>query len=522
VNLAELLAAQAAASPRAPAIIDVCRGRTRAITFAELELAAAQASSLLYESGLRPGDAVLVFQPMSIELYIALAAIFRMGLVAMFLDPRAGHEHIEQCCALWTPRALIASPKAHLLRFTSRALRQIPIQFSVGMPLPWAASFSRLRKCKPKEPLARDEDLPALVTFTSGSTGRPKAALRTHHFLLNQQQVLEQSLQLKAGEVDLTTLPTFALANLASGVTTVIPAVDPLRAKGAGLAMLVAQMKAHGVNRLGAAPAFLERLADYCLAQTELLSGVGKVFTGGGPVFPSTLEKMSLAAPNAVSTAVYGCTEAEPIALLRRGDISQQDRAAMTAGAGLLAGKTERALQVRIIPDRNSPMTNSLTATEFEAGCLKAGEAGEIVVSGAHVLRSYLNGSDNAGNSIHAGDTAWHRTGDAGYLDRQSRLWLLGRCCARVDDQYGTIYPLQVEVIVRQRARDCRATLISSRGQRILVAERENLPDWKDLEEAFQRCHLDRLHTVPRLPFDKRHRSKIDYSALKEMAASFR
>ena len=66
----------------------------------------------------------------------------------------------------------------------------------------------------------------ALITFTSGSTGAAKAAVRTHGFLLAQHAVLARDLELQAGEVDLTTLPIFVLANLASGVCSVIPDVD--------------------------------------------------------------------------------------------------------------------------------------------------------------------------------------------------------------------------------------------------------------------------------------------------------
>jgi hypothetical protein len=54
--------------------------------------------------------------------------------VAIFLDPGAGRKHIESCCAMHPPTALIGSPKAHWLRFISPALRRIPVKFSTGKP----------------------------------------------------------------------------------------------------------------------------------------------------------------------------------------------------------------------------------------------------------------------------------------------------------------------------------------------------------------------------------------------------
>src|SRR5262249_16375838 len=171
----------------------------------------------------------LVFAPMSADLYVALLALFRLGAAALFLDPSAGKAHLEQCCARWPPDAMLAVPKAHLLRFVSPPLRKIPLKIAVSGWVPatrrWLDVQTAPRDRDAREASIRPDD-PALVTFTSGSTGVPKAAVRTHAFLLAQHQVLAKRIELEAGEVDLATLPIFVLANLASGVTTVIPDVD--------------------------------------------------------------------------------------------------------------------------------------------------------------------------------------------------------------------------------------------------------------------------------------------------------
>ena len=127
MNLAHTLRAEAQAHPDAPAIVE----KGHITSFAELEKRSCHVARLLVESGLQPGDAVLVFYPMSAELYVCLLALFRLRLVAMFLDPSAGREHIERCCALHRPGAFIGSAKAHLLRIVSPALRQIPRKFVI-------------------------------------------------------------------------------------------------------------------------------------------------------------------------------------------------------------------------------------------------------------------------------------------------------------------------------------------------------------------------------------------------------
>src|SRR5262249_54887457 len=156
-----------------------------------------------------------------------LIALFRLGLVAMVVDPSAGMAHIEQCCALTPPHAFIGSAKAHLLRLASPALRRIPRKFVIGGALPGAVPWSRADTLAPHDEVHdAGPAAPALLTFTSGSTGLPKAALRSHGFLLAQHRVLEHTFPAAPGSVSLTTLPIFVLADLASGVTSLIAAGD--------------------------------------------------------------------------------------------------------------------------------------------------------------------------------------------------------------------------------------------------------------------------------------------------------
>ena len=136
MNLVSVLTEQVRQRPVAPAIIETQRGVEMVTTFAALGDRSQRVAALLREAGLRAGDPVLIFHPMSAELYTVLLGVFRLGAVAMFLDPAAGREHIERCCELQAPRALIASPKAHLLRLTCGALRRIPQKFVIGPWLP--------------------------------------------------------------------------------------------------------------------------------------------------------------------------------------------------------------------------------------------------------------------------------------------------------------------------------------------------------------------------------------------------
>ena len=518
MNIIDKLHEQAHQRPDQPAIIDVRHGMSRTTTFAELVELVEKTATLLHDMGLKPGDAVLVFQPMSLELYTALLAIFHLQLTAMFLDPSAGRKHIEQCCAIGSPKALIASKKAHLLRLISPALRHIPHKLAVGFGA-WKSIPSLAAHSQPCTAVA---DTPALLTFTSGSTGEPKAALRTHGFLIAQHNALEEALDLTSGAVDLATLPIFILANLASGMTSVIPDAD-LRAPGKiDPAPVVAQALHYNPSTVGASPAFMERICGYCSQTNTQLTSLKKVFTGGAPVFPSLLDKLQQIAPQAEIVAVYGSTEAEPIAHIALSEIDEADRTSMQSGGGLLTGRSVNSIQLRILKRQWGKPIGPFTNDQFTNQFCETNEAGEIVVNGDHVLQGYLHGRGDSETKFHVQDETdqiWHRTGDTGYLDKIGRLWLLGRCSAIIEDDRGLLYPFAIETAVQDTPGLARSAAVSHGGKRLLVVEPDDGAklDLVLLAKRTEWAHLDEIHVVKKIPVDRRHNAKIDYPSLLKM-----
>jgi olefin beta-lactone synthetase len=523
MNIANILSRQSKQTPNAAAIMDTKHGRERRISFVELEYASAQIATLLQQKGLQKGDAVLVFQTMSIELYSVLGALFRLGLIAVFVDPSAGIKRLEQCCSLYPVKGLIASPKAHLLRVVSRTLRNIPVKFSTGFWLPGATPLHSAKGLGSSEIVTCDAAIPALMTFTSGSTGQPKAAVRTHGFLIAQHQTLAKNLELREGELDVSTLPIFVLANLASGVSSLIPNAD-LRSPGrVNAAPVVTQIQKHQPSRLSASPAFLERLIEHCEVRGEKLSSLKKIYTGGAPVFPPVLEQTQRVASNATVTAVYGSTEAEPIAHIAWHEISEADKQRMLEGQGLLAGKPVMDISLRVFKDQWGRAFAELTQQHFDEFTMHPMQVGEIVVSGEHVLHGYLNGVGDEETKFNVlefngGASRWHRTGDAGYLDEQGKLWLLGRCAAKIEDGYGVLYPFAAECAAYQHAGVKRVAAVLHKGKRLLLVEPKGgeQPDLDALKSSLAWAKFVEVRLMT-LPVDKRHNAKIDYGKLKGM-----
>jgi acyl-CoA synthetase (AMP-forming)/AMP-acid ligase II len=514
MNIASILLQRVAEMGHRAAIVDVHRNRDRSYSFRDLDMATGRLASQFTGAGLRQGDGVLLLHPLALELYVVLIALFRLGCVAIFLDPSAGRAHVERCCAIFPPKAFFGSPRAQLLRWTVSPLRRVPHAFCSS----WFPGAQRLNLSGESEPLSEiaslSSDAPALVTFTSGSTGQPKAALRTHGFLLAQHRALDTSLALQPSTRDLTTLPIFVLANLASGVTSVLPDAN-LTAPGKIVPRpVLEQIRRHKIQTTAASPAFVSRLLDECESSGAMMPSLSTVYMGGAPVFPGLLRKTKQFCPNAEVSAVYGSTEAEPMAEISLSDISKEDFEGMEQGKGLLTGRAVASISLRVIRENWGVPIPPLDDSAFEKLTVRSGEPGEIVVSGGHVLPGYLNGEGDHETKFEVDGARWHRTGDLGYLDAAGRLWLLGRCSGKIQDERGTLYPFAVECAAMQSAAVRRAALAPINGRRVLAIEAGHTLAPEVIRNSLSWAQLDQIVFLDHIPVDKRHNAKIDYDEL--------
>ena len=515
MNLVSLLAEGARIYPDRPALVDVFRGEDRVVSFSELHQRVSGGANALQEMGLTREQVVLVFHPVSIELYEILLAAFHAGLQVMLADPSAGRGFLALCCQRMRPDAFFGSLKAQCLRLSVGQMREIPISIC---PRTWFPGVKVWRTYQGDHaPAEVGDDAPALVTFTSGSTGIPKAAVRTHGFLLAQHRTLSKALSFEPGEVDLITLPVFVLANLASGLTSVLAATDLAKPGSPDVAAIKRQCGKFQVTRCSASPAFFEALLD---AQVPLPM-FQKVYTGGAPVFPDLLRRLGEALPGACVNSVYGSTEAEPIAHFPASEANDETASLTLRGGGLCSGRPVNEIELKIIADQWG-----FSIEDGEMDFLSNGEAGEIIVSGEHVLRGYLDGIGDGETKIHSAGRVWHRTGDAGWVDARGRVWLLGRCAEKMPafpaaeglPRDAPRYPFAIECVLREIFPGIRMAALQWENQRTLVVGKkcEN-SDAAAINEHADRFGIQRVIYLESIPLDRRHQAKIDYPALREI-----
>ena len=454
-----------------PDRIAIIEASDRKATYVNLKRRSVELASAWSRQGILPGDRVLVAVWPGIELYASLAAIWRLGATAVLPEASMGLKGFLHAAEATQPKALLAGPKICLLSRFMPATRGIPLRIS-----PYAKGS---RTVAPIAPIG--SDTPALISFTSGTTGEPKGIVRTHGLLMAQHEALAPIIAPKdRPEIDLVAFPAFVLTCLGHGTTAVMPNWDLRRHDNVTVGQIGVQARRMSVSRLLVPPVITAKIA-----RERLLAPVHRVLTGGGPVYPDVARAFLKTNRDMGLTIVYGSTEAEPISHVEAETLSEDDWNLAASGGGLPVGAPVPEADVRIVD-------------------------GEIQVAGGHVNEGYMDPARDVETKVRVDGKVYHRTGDAGRIDGQGRLWLLGRTSASVDG----IDPFAVETAARMQPGVSNAAFLAHSGLRVLFVEGEAIALEKAFRERMKEMDI-RIQRVGAMPMDRRHRSKPDYAKLR-------
>lgn len=505
------------------------------LTFGELWESVDHTGSGLRAAGLEPGDRAILMIPMSTDLYVLLLAVLKCGAAAVFVDPWVGRRQIAAFASFAQASAWIGVPKSHLLRLIDPALRRIPLSVTTGRR--WCGlvgrfALSALRRHQGDGRIAAvAPDDPALITFTSGSSGIPKGVERTHRFLAAQHAALQEEFPQEGDDVDMPMFPVFALNNLARGIPSIIPAMDFRHVDRVDAAVIAEQMHRHRVTTCTASPPFLDRLAEYQRGNANRRIVLRRILTGGAPVSDRQLAAWREAWPDTQVTVVYGSTEAEPVAHIDAEGRLALAKSPRRPAPGYCIGRPSHLVQLRVVRIHKGAI--ALDNGGWDAWEVPRGEPGELIVSGDHVARRYFrNAAATEENKIvDAAGVVWHRMGDTGYVDPQGYVWLVGRVHSTIWRCGEPVHPQLIEQAGAADDANLRIAAVGlsdeELGERVVVVV-ETAPGCDTEVQVRRRIEdaglpVDEVSLAKRpLPLDPRHRSKIDYPALRERLLRFR
>jgi len=490
-----------------------CTGEEH-VSYGELGKTVSQYQALWSDKGWQSGDRIIVIVKPGIALYAIALSLLGMGIIPVFIDTGMDRKKIRMALQDANAKAIISM--SALLKFFWLIPEMWRLQrLSVdGKGIGYSCLQSQLSHPAGSAniiALPRDNDDHGLISFTSGSTGRPKGADRTHDSLIQQHLAIRSHWQDEADDIDCPCFPVVVLHNLSCGMTTVMPKVDLANPAGVDASQVIEQIRSHKVTRLSGAPAYMSELVTYLLENQQTVSEVRSLVVGGATVSLELAKGVQQVFPEAHSRIVYGSTEAEPIASVDINDYLKDHQ----QYAGYLVGEIAHQVELAIVESGITLVTEQQVA----AAMLDEGSTGEILVSGRHVLKQYLdNPLANKENKIPRADgLVWHRTGDTGFLDQQQRIWLTGRVKDALSISGRVIQPFPLEQKIDALA-EVRRSALMVHGRRLnLFIE---LDMGKALTPSVQQQISQILKStseteieviqLEKMPVDGRHNSKID------------
>jgi olefin beta-lactone synthetase len=543
-NIAAGLTAMACERPDALAVIAPSgrdkAGRARHVhwTFRQLDRMSDLAAAELREKGIGPGVRTVLMVKPGLSFFALTFALFKAGAVPVLVDPGLGIKNLGPCLAEAQAEAFVGIPVAQIARkILGWAKDTIRTSTTIhpAWPAGWldehrsdAISANRLPRLAPVSPQQT-----AAILFTSGSTGVPKGAVYTHEIFQAQVDLLRRTYEIQPGEVDLCTFPLFALFGPILGMTCVVPAMDATRPGKVNATRIIEAIEDFGVTNLFGSPALIRRVGEFGAARKIKLPSLRRVISAGAPVPAHVLETFSrLLEPGVQIFTPYGATESLPVCSIGSEEILGETRLETDKGAGVCVGRAVEGMRVELIAIRDEAI-----ATWSDDLLVPEGEAGEIVVQGPVVTRSYFGRAEATALAKIQGPADggfWHRMGDLGRRDPEGRIWFLGRKSHRVQSVSGTLFTISCEGVFNTHIDVARSALVGvgppGKTKPILCVETKPFfprSDWPKLREELR--EISRTNPItreittflhhPSFPVDIRHNAKIFREKLAVWAA---
>ncbi|WP_282794112.1 amino acid adenylation domain-containing protein [Streptomyces sp. CC224B] len=461
-------------TPDATAV--VCAGQR--MTYAELNAEANRFAHFLARHGCGRGAKVGICLDYSIDMVTAILGTLKAGAAYVPLDPSYPAARLRLLLGQLPDLALIvASPATAGLVESAAAEVIAPARLS---DLLGGAPTSN-----PDAPITGD-DL-CYTVFTSGSTGTPKATAVRHEgwFNLLNWLALEYRLDRESHNLVVSAFG-FDLSQRSLMAPLFCGATQHLMAsRNFDAALAYRMLSEHGIRTVHCASSTLYVLVDWETARGgEALSQMDYVLFGGEPL---RVERIAAWAGRPGNTCTllhqYGVAECTDVA-------TSYDLADYRHGDMDIApvGKPAYNTDIHILDERMHGV--------------RAGDQGEICISGAGVGAGYLNGTGPEYERfttvmVDGTPRRLYRTGDRGYVTEAGDLVVVGRMDAQVKVRGMRIDPVDVERALGRLAGVRESAVVityADSGEAELIAF--VVPAGDELAESDVRARL--LETLPR------------------------
>ncbi|NUT97348.1 MAG: AMP-binding protein [Saccharothrix sp.] len=406
-NVADLVRASAHRGPKHVALVDVTTANS--YTWAEVDSFVDREAHRLVDSGVEPGDRVVVRLPTGPGFCVAVFGALRAGAVVVPVGPGQPARELQRVLADCGARLLVGDADGTDVE---------------ALPEPELVPGDEFAA------IGSGEDV-AVLGYTSGTSGRPRGAMLSHRALLaNVDQCASlRPAPVTAGDRVLLALPLFHVYGLGPGL---------LQVAGAGATAVLLErfdasaaldaIREHRVTTLVGVPPMYQAILNQPVERLREDLATVRLFTSGAaPLAAGVLDALRQAVGLPVYEG-YGLTETGPVLT------------STLVGGTPKAGSVGRALpgvEVRLVDTDGRP----LDLDEDEPG------TGLVAARGDNLFSGYwpdgAHGPDGSG---------WFRTGDVGFFDEDGDLHLVDRAGDLIIVNGFNVYPHEVEQVVAELA----------------------------------------------------------------------
>jgi len=413
-NIAQNLAASAAANPDAPAL----KLGDLVISYAQLDGASARVAGLLAERGVEAGDRVGVMLPNVPYFPIVYYGILRLGAAVVpmnvLLKERETGYYLKDSGAklVFAWQDFFEAAEHGAKEAGAEAISVVPGEFEQLL----AAAEPRA------EVVERSAEDLAVILYTSGTTGTPKGAELTHGNLGSNAESTRAMFDIDSSDVILGSLPLFhsfgqtCAMNAAikgGACLTLLPRFEPAQA--------LEMFGRDGVTIFMGVPTMYSAMLHDPGALSADTSKLRKAVSGGASL-PGELMR--------AFEEKFGCEILEGYGLSETSPVASFNQPGKPRKVGSI-GTPIPGVEMKIVAEDGSDAAQ--------------GDRGEIAIKGPNVMRGYW-GRPDATAEVMRGD--WFLSGDVGVTDEDGYYFIVDRIKDLIIRGGYNVYPREVEEVL--------------------------------------------------------------------------
>jgi long-chain acyl-CoA synthetase len=418
-------------SPERPALVEA----SGTWSYRQLATAISDAQRWLADSGIRPGDRVMIVCENCRALVATLLALAGLDAWPVLVNARLSAREVDEirdhCGARRIVYTTSVSPLAR-----GHAKRHGALIQDVASLGPVAIGPINEKSELESIDTEIDQRVAALI-YTSGTTGLPKGVMLTHRNLLFVAAVSAQIRSLKPADRLYGVLPmshavglsVVLLGSLLSGATLYLASrFDPVAA--------LATLERERLTVVLGAPGMFSLLADYAKLKglKSLKFPALRIISSSSAPLQATVKRQVENLFGMVLHNGYGVTECSP-------NIAQATVGEYCTDASV--GQILPGVEVQLVGSDRKPVTN--------------GEVGELWVRGLNVMKGYYRAPDETAAAINA--EGWFNTRDLARLENGC-LFIVGRTKELIVRFGMNVYPAEVEAVLNAHPAIVRSAVI--------------------------------------------------------------